>query len=545
MVLQFAEFEIDTARYQLRRNGEPVEVEPLVFDLLAYFASHPDQVLSHQQLIDAIWAGRVVSDATVSTCIKNARRALGDSGSAQTYIKTVRGRGFTFNLPATGGSANDPQSSLKPDQTLAAASVIELPLPGQTPDDGKQSFAGKPSVAVLPLLNLSHDPDKFLFGDAIAQEIIVDLSKLHWLAVVARGSSFKFRDAAVDLQEAGRFLGARYFLTGSVEVIAGKGIVTVEFSQAQDQRILWADRFECELAELMRLRQTISSRIVAEIEARVHDAEVERAIKLPTEDLDAWSAYHRGLWHMYRFNRQDNVHAQQMFSRSVKADPQFARAYAGLSFTHFQNAFLHFEDDASIERKLAREFAERAYELDPRDPFANLTMGRSAWLENDLDSAGAWLDRGLELSPNYAFAMYNRALISVLGGHGVDSEAAISKAMALSPIDPLNYAMMCTRGLSHLIRDEPEKAVIWVNKAVREPTAHAHISLIAALTNEIAGSRDEALRLMSKLRKQGPGYTFGDFISAFPFQDAAFRSRMSTAFDTLQALSSPSPDNKQ
>ena len=401
------------------------------------------------------------------------------------------------------------------------------------------SDLGRPSVAVLPLLNLSNEPDKFLFGDAIAQEIIVDLSKLHWLAVVARGSSFKFRDAAVDLQSAGKILGARYFLTGTIEVIAGKGVVTVEFIQARDQRILWAERFECQLDELLSLRQTISARIVAEIEARVHDAEIERAAKLPTENLDAWSAYHRGLWHMYRFNREDNELARQMFSKAVAADPQFARAYAGLSFTHFQNAFLRFSNDLDGEKKLAREFATRAFELDSRDPFANLTMGRSEWLENNLESAGSWLDRGLELSPNYAFAMYNRALISILSNQGEHSKSSISKAMALSPIDPLNYAMMCTRGLAHLINNELDDAVLWVNKAVREPTAHAHISLIASLTHEIAGSRDEAIRLMHDVRKQAPAYTLSDFLSAFPFQDSEIRSRMSSAFDALKGLDVP------
>ena len=261
----------------------------------------------------------------------------------------------------------------------------------------------------------------------------MELSRLHWLFVIARGSTFRFRDAGVDIAEAGRILGARYVLTGTIAFHDRTSVVTVELSHAPDGQVVWADRFESSMDDLLQLRSTISANIVTAIETRIQVKEAIEAAKLPTENLDAWSAYHRGLWHMYRFNPHDNAIAARMFDRAVTADQGFARAHAGLSFTHFQNAFLGHAGDHGEQRSLARLYAEKGLQLDPFDPFVNLMMGRSQWLSGDLDAGVPWLERSVELSPNYAFAIYNRALLGALMGDGQTSQDNITKAISLSP----------------------------------------------------------------------------------------------------------------
>ena len=190
------------------------------------------------------------------------------------------------------------------------------------------------------------------------------------------------------------------------------------------------------------------------------------------------------------------------------------------SFTHFQQAFLKYSSGIESEQSLARQSAETALQLDPHDPFVNLTMGRTEWLENNLEDAGVWLDQSLKLCPNYAFAMYNRGLVDAFLNDGDQAERNIEKSLLLSPsIDPLNYAMYGTRADSHLIRGQYREAVRWVDQAIRIPTAHIHIFLIAAMTHELAGNGDTARRHITRVRQMDPSYTQQDFFRAFPFQD--------------------------
>lgn len=522
MILEFDEFRLDSELFELKSEGVLIDVEPLVFDLISFLALHPDQLVTHDDLINSVWKGRIVSETTVATCIKNARRALGDSGSLQRYIKTVRGRGFRFVGKVR--KAHSPS-------TVGSASPINAER--GNPADAPAYSAGPPTVAVLPLYPSGNDPSQQIYGDAIAQEIIVDLSRLHWLRVIARGSSFQYRGPSVDLLAASHRLGARYFLSGSLEFFANVVVVSVEFSHAPSARVLWADRLECQVDELLQLRHSLCARIVAEMESRVERAEAELAAGLSTENLDAWSAYHLGLLHMYRFNRDDNELARQMFERAVSLDKQFARAYAGQSFVHFQNSFLSYSSDVKQDTGLARRMAQKAMELDPHDPFVILTMGRADWLEQSLESAGEWLDRSLRLSPNYAFAQYNRGLMYALHDDGIHAEQSVEKAIELSPIDPLGYAMRCTMALSHMIRGDHDRAMHWVKQSLREPNAHIHISLIGALIHQLAGDRESATKLMRKIRVDDPAYCAEDFFRVFPFRNPDTFAILKNAFHEL------------
>lgn len=522
MILSFGSFQLDTELFELLKDGEPISVEPMVFDLLKYLAENPGKVIAHDELLSSVWKGRIVSETTVATCIKNARKALGDSGSEQKYIKTVRGRGFRFSPP-----------HLAPEKPAVVSAVSFENFANDSVTE--PVITGPPTIAVLPLYPFGNDPSHVLYGDAIAQEIIVDLSRLHWLRVIARGSSFQYRDPSIDLNAAGIRLGARYFLSGTLEFFADLAVVSVEFVHAPDARILWADRFECQMDDLLQLRQSICSRIVAEIEARVERAEGELAANIETENLDAWSAYHRGLRHMYRFNKEDNELARQMFERAVSLDGQFARAYAGQSFVHFQNAFLNYSHDIQFDTNLTRRAAQKAMELDPHDPFVNLTLGRADWLEQSLDSAGEWLQRSLTISPNYAFAHYNRGLIHALKNDGEQAQESSSKAIGLSPIDPLGYAMRCTLGISHLVRGDFEQAIRWVDQSLREPNAHVHIKLIGAMFHEIAGNKDRSRSIRQEIRDTNSDYNTDDFFRVFPFQNEDTLSLLKHALKTIES----------
>jgi len=246
------------------------------------------------------------------------------------------------------------------------------------------------------------------------------------------------------------------------------------------------------------------------------------------------SAYHLGLSHMYRFNRHDNEVAAHLFERAIGADPLFARAHAGLSFTHFQKTFLRFSDDTAVERDLTRRHAETALGLDPLDPFANLTMGRSAWISGDLDGSIAWFDRSTQLSPNYAFALYNMGLIEALLGAGEQSQHDVTKAMTLSPLDPLGYAMLATRALSHLVRGEFAPASQWAARAARAPGAHVHIHAIAAIAHELSGDHEGAANQVGQVRALMREYRKEDLLRHFRFRDEATLSLVRSTLGRLR-----------
>src|SRR5258706_10436966 len=375
MRYSFDQFELDTEHFLLQANAAEIHVEPLVFDLLSFLVERSGQVVSRAAIIENLWKGRSVSDATVSSCIKSVRRALGDSGQAQTYLRTIRGRGFQFAAPVERVSAafETPPAAGEPAQ---AQSVPGRPQPGSAP----------PRIAVLPLFALSPDPQLGLLGDALAQEVILELSRLHWLFVIARGSSFKFRGQEVDPAQAGAILSADYLLTGTIMQEGRRCVVAVELCHAPANTVIWAERFTTPVGEIMHLRSTLAGEIVGALEPRLQLSEAMQASRVPTPHLNAWAAYHRGLWQMFRFDQQGMRLAAQLFARAVELDPTFARAHAGLSFTHFQDAFLGFSSDPEGEKRQARAYAEKSLEFDPLDPFVNLTMGRGEWVYGHLDT---------------------------------------------------------------------------------------------------------------------------------------------------------------
>lgn len=524
MIYRFDNFELDTDRFELREGGVVRPVEPQVFALIELLVSNHDRMVSKDELNLRIWGGRVVSEAVVSSRIRSARRAIGDDGKAQRLIRTVHNRGFRF----VGEPVQETQIVVDRPLEQALSGAQSAALQPKQPEE-----AGRPSIAVLPFQMLGGDPRYEPLADAVSHDVIIELSRLHWLLVIARGSSFRFRGADVDLRSAADVLGVRYLLTGSVMVLDGRSIVMAELLQADDGRVLWGDRFEGALDDLLGLRLTIAARIVSALEMRIPVNEASKAAALPTGSLDAWSAYHRGLWHMYRFNAHDNEIAARMFDRAISVDGGFARAHAGLSFTHFQNAFVGYSSDPQNDRRLARHHAERSLELDPYDPFANLTMGRADMLSGDLDRSATWFDRSVELSPNFAFAIYNRALVDAISGHGAQSERNAVQAITLSPLDPLRYAMLATRALSYLVREEYEAAAMWAEQGANAPNAHVLILAIAAMSHELAGHRKEAEHWASKVLQSRSVYSRENFFRSFPFRDEATLASAKAALKRL------------
>jgi TolB-like protein len=511
MIYRFGTFELDTAKVELRAGDEVCAVEPQVFALLALLVENCERLVSKDEIIEKVWDGRVVSEAAVASRIKSARKALGDDGKSQRCIKTIHRQGFRFVA----------------DVKVSRAEVADQG--GGKPAVQAADPTSRPSIAVLPFRLIGVARLYAAIADALPHELITELSRLRWLFVTARGSSFRLRGPDVDIGEVGRLLGVRYCLCGTVEIAGASLAVTVELIDTRDGGVVWAERFARPIDEVHQIREEIRSQILTALEIQIPLHEAARARLTVTENLDAWSSYHLGLQHMYRFNRTDNAAATALFQQAVTRDPSFARAHAGLSFVHFQTAFMHYSDDLVGEIALARRFAVRGLELDPIDPFVNFTMGRSFWLEGDLESSLAWLERATSISPNYAQGIYARAWTESLAGRGLDGRKHVDLAMRLSPLDPLYYAMLGTRAFTHMVMGEDAAAADWAERAARSPGAHVLIALIAVAAHALGGNEVRAASWAANVRSRNPALSRSDFFRAFPMKCEATKLRVSDA----------------
>jgi Tfp pilus assembly protein PilF len=337
------------------------------------------------------------------------------------------------------------------------------------------------------------------------------------------------RASDTDADEIGRLLGVRYCLTGTMEVGTGRLAVTVELVDTRDAGVVWADHYAGALDDVHAFREDIRSRVLAALEIHIPQHEAALARRTVTEHLDAWSAFHLGLQHMYQFNRRDNAAATALFQQAIRSDASFARAHAGLSFVHFQTAFMRHSDDMAGEIELARRYAERGLELDPMDPFVNFTMGRAHWLVGDLDGAMTWLERATSISPNYAQGIYARAWTETLSGRALQGRANVDFAMRLSPLDPLYYAMVGTRAFTHVMQGEHAQAAHWAERAARSPGAHVLIAMIAAGMHALAGDVERAAAWSTNVRERNPALTREDFFRCFPIKPRDARGRIDAA----------------
>ena len=367
-------------------------------------------------------------------------------------------------------------------------------------------------------------PELAILADAIPYEIIQALSRLRWLAVIARGSSFRFRKPDPDLELVATALGARYVLSGIIEANVSRLAVTLELSDASTNEVIWGDRINAPLDAVDDLRSRVVEHLVTALDVYIPLNEARSSQMAALETLDAWANYHLGLQHLYRFTTNDNQRAKGLFERAVMLDPHFARAHAGLSFTSFLEAFLHLGPHLKEATRAARHHAERGLEFDSLDPFANLTMGRSHWLTDDLDTAAEWLTRATTLNPNYAQGFYSSAMTSMLTGNLAATEVGLDTALQLSPLDPLLYGMHGVRSQMFIQSGDYAAAARWGDRAAATPGAHYLIAMIAMVANGLAGRHDTAARWRQTVRQRKPDASAAHYFASFPTRDIVSRS---------------------
>ncbi|MGE0121160.1 MAG: winged helix-turn-helix domain-containing tetratricopeptide repeat protein [Dongiaceae bacterium] len=500
MKIVFGEHVLDPDRRELTRGSEAIALGPQVFDLLVHLVRNRERVVTKDNLIDAIWGGRIVSESTLTSHINAVRKAIGDTGEDQRLVRTIARKGYRFVGEVRESDTSESTDPAKPHEPLA---------PALAPD--------RPSIAVLPFLNLSGDPTQDYFVDGVVEDIIAALSRMSWLFVIARNSSFTYKGRAVDEKQVGRELGVRYVLEGSLRKEASRVRITGQLIDATTGTNLWADRFEGTIDNIFELQDQMTASVVGAIAPRLERAEIERAKHKPTESLDAYDYYLRAMANLHFGTREAADEALRLLYRAIERDSEYAPAYAMAAWCHVWRKVNGWMNDRAREMAEGTRLARRTVELGKDDAVALTRAGHAlAHLAGDLDGGLALLDRAKMLNPNLAAAWFLGGFVRVWRGDPDGAIAHFTQAMRLSPLDPEMYRMQAGMAAAHLFARRFDEASSWAAKSFRDlPTFLMVVAFIAA-SHALAGRTDEARRAMQHLRQLDPTLRISNLTDYLP-----------------------------
>jgi TolB-like protein/class 3 adenylate cyclase len=372
--------------------------------------------------------------------------------------------------------------------TLAAVSAPVLALPD------------KPSIAALPFQNMSGDPEQEYFADGVVEDIITALCHFRNLFVIARNSSFTYKGRAVDVKQVGRELGVRYVLEGSVRKAAGKIRITGQLIDAATGSHLWADRFDGSVDDIFELQDQVTSRVVNAIAPKVEQAEIERAKRKPTENLDAYDHFLRGMSILNQWTRESNLEATLTFRKAIELDPSFASAFGMAAWCYVWRKANGWLVDRDTEIAEAMRMARKAVELGRDDAVALARAAHVlAYVGGDLDSAAPALDRALLLNPNLSAAWNFAGWTRVLRGEPQDAIEYLARSMRLSPLDQLGYSAKGSTAHAHYFLGAYGDAAVWAEKAVQENPNYLIVNCIAAASYAFAGDQEKAAHFVRRM----------------------------------------------
>jgi TolB-like protein/tetratricopeptide (TPR) repeat protein len=496
----FEDYAFDTDRRELHRGADLVPTAPQVFDLLDYLIRNRERVVSKDDLVSAIWNGRIISDMALTTRLNAARSAIGDSGDEQRLIKTLPRKGFRFvgvvhegDRPSDAAVVSDGHvESLKP--------ALALP--------------DKPSIAVLPFENMSGDPEQEYFADGMVEEITTALSRFKWLFVIARNSSFTFKGRAVDIKEVGRRLGVRYVLEGSVRKASGKVRIAGQLIDAVTGAHIWADRFERDLTDIFTLQDEVTAAVVCAIQPKLFQTEIAMSTRRRPENLTAYDFYLRAMPHFYLTTREGGAEAIRLAHRALELDPRFGLVAAMAGVCHTRNVLFGYAIDPQFERREALRLARMALSLDDGDPDTLAWAGiTSAYMVDDFESSVELADRAVALNPNSHQAWGCRGW--VYGAAGLPEEAVRSfeRAIRMSPVDPRLHLAFAGMGMALIELGRFEEAIVAGKKAQRQnpsyPTAYRCLACAFAHLGRDAEAHEAAARVL----ELDPAFTISAYVA--------------------------------
>jgi adenylate cyclase len=438
---RFEGFVLDTQRNTLvTTRGQTVSLRHKSFRLLCLFAEKAGLLVGRDLIIQTVWSGMNVSDDSITQCVRDIRLALGDT--AQTTIKTVRGRGYIFTAKVTLDHSD-----------------------GQLPNCGIP--AGKPSVAVLPFVTVSGNPEHEYFSDGLTDDVINSLSRSGSLFVTARNSSFAYKNRAIDVKQIARELGVRYVVEGSVRQHANRVRVNARLIDAETGNHIRAERYDGIIKDVFAIQDEITEALTIAINPAVAETELRRALRKSPHDLGAWEAYQHGLWHLAKGDETANERAKEYFNQSIAIDASFAAAYSALALVFKREGDTYGVKPLDEAEARGDDWARRAVEIDPTDADGLAILAFSTPYAARAE-AYERIALALDSNPNSSRAHCIRGTYLVFDGRPLEARDALLKAFRLNSRDPMNAMLPHFISISYYFAHDYATAVKIAKHAITQ-----------------------------------------------------------------------------
>ena len=480
MLYLFEDYALDADRRELLKADRPIAVQPQVFDVLAFLIANRGRVVSKDEIIEAVWDGRVVSESTLTSRINSARSAVGDSGEEQRLIRTASRKGFRFIGAVRETASTEPPTQPPPTGVLPAAALA--------PD-------GKPprlSIVVLPFANLGGNPDHEPFVDGVTESLTTDLSRIRGSFVIARHTAFTYKGKAIDLKQIGRELGVRYVLEGSILRSGERMRINAQLVDAETGAHVWAERFDKAVADLFATQDEIVARLAGQLNAALVSAEARRAERSPHPD--SMDFFFRG---KACFNKGHDpaelARAQSFFSEALRIDPENVDALVWTAFVDALLAVSNFNAENGAARLAAAERnAAKALSLAPDHAQAHVVFGFVMGVTNRAEIAMAESQARARARSQSRLRPRLMGLHALHLGRGEETEDHIREALRLSPFDAFAFPWFAIVGFAKNSLGRYEEAIAWLRQSVSRNSkfAMAHFHLGSALAH--LGRMDEA-----------------------------------------------------
>ncbi len=445
------------------------------------------RVVSKDDLIANIWDGRIVSESALTTRINAARAAIGDTGGAQRLIRTFPRKGIRFV-----GDVLEEQPA-KPSIEWSEKASTQFVLPE------------RPSIAVLPFANMGDDSEQEYFADGMVEEIITGLSRLRWLFVIARNSSFIYKGRSIEAKQIGRELGVRYLLEGSVRRDGNRVRITGQLIDAISGVHLWADRFDGSLENIFELQDQVTAKVVSAIAPKVELAEIRRAKGKPTQNLNAYDCHLRGMACVYCWTKEGVSDALRLFHRAIEQDREFGAAYGAAAWCHYWRMVNGWTDDRAFETREVIRLSRGAAEFGGDDAVAlslgGLALGR---VVGEIEAGIEMVDRALVLNPNLASAWNASGFLRTFHGEWDLAIEHLTNTMRLNPFDYLISHTQAALALAYFLAERNEMAWPLAEQACRLQPRLASALRIAAASNACAGRIVEARKFVTRALEIDP-----------------------------------------
>jgi TolB-like protein/Flp pilus assembly protein TadD len=435
--LAFGPFVLDIERGALLREGRPVAISSKGIQLLHALLQVPGRVLAKADLMEAAWPGMAVEESNLSVQIAALRKQLGSSPDGGDWIATVPRVGYRFI--GSVHSCNAP-----PDPSAERIAESEQ----------------RPAIAVLPFTNLSGSPDQQYFGDAIANDIITALTRFRWFSVVARNSSFAFRDSSVDVREIAKRLGARYVVEGSHHQVGHRIRITAQLIDAIAGSCIWAERYERDVADIFVIQDEISDSVIGSIEPLLLNTESRLAHAAgDVEGKTAWNLVRRGVWQFHKVERESHLKARDLFRSAAALDAELTEAHIWLARVSGGIVLWGWTHEPAAVRQEGLTAAFTAIRLDEKNPYAHYGLAITSCAAGEFQQATRAAMRAIDLSPGFALGHLVLGLSALYGGRAEEARSSLQHGLRLNWSDPHNVAWLDLLALAHLLTGNTVDAV--------------------------------------------------------------------------------------